>query len=178
MQVGANAVVVMLQGVLLRMLSRRGTGQVYLRRVAGTFRLQRQSQATAKKFGLKVDRLGRVLGGDARYRRYIRSTRNLYGTGLVRSSAPGQPPAPQTGRLRLSWQSGQAATSGRERTAGYTLRIGSRVRYAPYLEYGTGRMLPRPYVTPSIEEARPKAARVFGVAFRAAAAQFLSGGRP
>lgn len=37
-----------------------------------------------------------------------------------------------------------------------TARVGTSVFYGPYVEYGTVRMAPRPYLTPAAEAARPR----------------------
>ena len=63
---------------------------------------------------------------------------------LHRASAPGHPPAVDTGRLRNS------IAYDRERR-----RVGTNVEYAKDLEDGTPRMKPRPFM-------RPTAARVRG----------------
>lgn len=71
------------------------------------------------------------------------------GTVLHRASAPGQPPAVDTGRLRASytWRTG-------EDVQGPYVEIGTNVEYAPWLEYGTVKMRPRPHLRPAIEELR------------------------
>lgn len=82
-------------------------------------------------------------------------------------SKPGEPPAVDTNRLRASWSITPEAWRGRgkgglEQVAQSkdapgprrSFVIGSRVKYAPYLEYGTGRMAPRPYLRPSLADAQ------------------------
>lgn len=66
-----------------------------------------------------------------------------------RASAPGEPPAVDTGRLR--------ASIGFERLGPWTYRVGTGVEYAGYLEFGTigpeytgGRILPRPFMRPAL----------------------------
>jgi len=63
------------------------------------------------------------------------------------ASAPGQPPAVLTGDL-LKGFFVRAAFGYREKVA--TAYIGNHVPYAIYLEYGTYKMAPRPYVSPII----------------------------
>ena len=64
-------------------------------------------------------------------------------------SAPGEAPAVDTGRLRASiahrveMESGEAVAF-----------VGTNVEYAPYLEFGTTRMQPRPFMVPAIERNR------------------------
>lgn len=59
-------------------------------------------------------------------------------------SMPGKGPAVRTGRLRASitWRIGHDITPYAD--------IGSAVLYAPYVELGTSRMDPRPYLRPAL----------------------------
>jgi len=75
----------------------------------------------------------------------------------ARSSAPGFPPAAQTGYLRNMWFQGSAANS-RNFWYGTDLLLkkvspppGLYMKYAQYLEEGTSRMKARPYLAPSIK---------------------------
>ena len=64
------------------------------------------------------------------------------------ASAPGQPPASDTGRL---------ASSIENRTDGLEGVVFTRVDYGRYLEFGTQRNLrPRPWLLPSLEEDAPQ----------------------
>lgn len=68
-------------------------------------------------------------------------------TGGVGRSLPGQPPAMETGSLA---RSGKV----RQQRGGHRVEFGGRsqpnfVNYAKYLEYGTSRMAPRPYMRPA-----------------------------
>lgn len=74
------------------------------------------------------------------------------------SSAPGNPPAVQTGTLRRSWQTGTV----RKVTAGTRIgwRLGSNLRYARRLEFGGGFIAPRPYLRPALKAIRPRVERV------------------
>jgi hypothetical protein len=68
-----------------------------------------------------------------------------------RASAPGDPPAVDEGVLRASY--GHSV----ERTAsGGTLTIGSGDEKAPWLEFGTSRMKPRPHVRPLMARNRQR----------------------
>jgi hypothetical protein len=86
----------------------------------------------------------------------IKTTLSQAGSGTkhpglrYRSSAPGRPPAVQTGHLRRSWQTGQPKRLTAARRLGWS--IGSNLRYAAALEFGTARIFSRPYLRPSIRE--------------------------
>lgn len=59
-----------------------------------------------------------------------------------RASAPGEAPATDTGLL---------ASSGYQKQVGPLLReVGFTADYAPYLEFGTGRIAPRPFLRPAV----------------------------
>jgi phage gpG-like protein len=69
------------------------------------------------------------------------------------ASAPGHPPAVDTGKLR-----GSIAT---ERLGPAQYRVGTNVEYASYLEFGTvgpehtgGHVLPRPFFRPALKSVR------------------------
>lgn len=59
------------------------------------------------------------------------------------ASAPGEPPATDTGRLV---QSGRVDTNAAEISG----TISWSTDYAPHLEFGTGKMAPRPYARPAL----------------------------
>jgi len=63
-----------------------------------------------------------------------------------RASLPGQPPAIDTGLLRASIQ--HEVLKSRDRVTG---RAGTNVDYGRYLELGTSRMAPRPYLRPALD---------------------------
>lgn len=63
-----------------------------------------------------------------------------------RASAPGEPPASDTGRLANSIV---FKSDGR-----LSVSVGSDLAYAAYLEFGTSRMAPRPAWTPAVENER------------------------
>lgn len=66
-----------------------------------------------------------------------------------RPSVPGSGPAVRTGRLRssISWRVLADAS-------GVYADIGTNVEYAAYVELGTERMAPRPYLRPALAAAR------------------------
>ena len=85
---------------------------------------------------------------------------NLRQRGIHRASAPGQPPAADTGTLRRSWQQGGMSnideSDGVGTSANPTKRLGSNLPYARFLEYGTMHIAPRPYVRSSVETVRTR----------------------
>lgn len=65
--------------------------------------------------------------------------------GKHRASAPGEPPATDTGRLASS-----ITFTGSVQSKKIEAEVSSIVEYAPYLEYGTRRMAKRPVWLPAI----------------------------
>ena len=107
----------------------------------------------------------KVLSGQRSGRRY-----NVPGTGRVKyykrthtatityrkytASAPGEPPAVRTGVFRTSWQ-----MKVEDQKDGVLLRLETdeaKKEYPDYLENGTARMAPRPYVQRIQEMAEPQ----------------------
>lgn len=86
--------------------------------------------------------------------------------GNHQASAPGDPPAVDTGRLRSSYDF---------QTGPDYVDIGSNVEYAPYLEFGTRTIAPRPHLRRAVEENRAaaisEAVAAITAAQRAAAAR-------
>lgn len=78
------------------------------------------------------------------------------------ASAPGEPPARRTGNLRMHWngevKSGAASGNGVKVVAA----LESKEPYAGYLENGTSKMAPRPFVEKIKEEAAPEIQKIFG----------------
>lgn len=62
-------------------------------------------------------------------------------------SLPGNAPAPDTGNLRASIHYTIEGKS--EKTIG---RVGTDVEYGKYLEFGTSRMAPRPWLKPALDK--------------------------
>lgn len=67
-----------------------------------------------------------------------------------RASSPGDPPAVDTGRLR-----GSIRVVDMSGPARVHVRVGTNVKYAPMLEYGTRRMAARPFMQPALGMAKP-----------------------
>lgn len=76
-----------------------------------------------------------------------------------RASAPGEPPAVRSGRLRISWAARAIGKSDSEVIAS----IYTDVKYAPILQEGTddGRIKPRPFEQPIIDGAKDKVMAIF-----------------
>ena len=105
----------------------------------------------------------------------------IRGGKIHRASAPGQPPAVDTGRLRASitfnWSgSGRARAPidnpsketkpsdsvGEPRAERHAVIVvvGTNVKYGRYLELGTTKIKPRPYLRPALENNRAKFERI------------------
>lgn len=139
--------------------------------------MSRDLRARLSKAG--TGRVYRVAKGKAR-------GRNLRAQGFHRASAPGNPPAVDTGRLRQSWAIGSltkkveinaSQTFGRGKNQstqelavvqydydknGMRFTYGSNLKYARALEYGNLRrgLRSRPYVRPSIAKMSPQALKI------------------
>lgn len=72
-----------------------------------------------------------------------------------RASAPGQPPAVDTGKYRASWW----WRTGSEAGVDY-VEIGTNDKRGPWLEHGTTRMSPRPHVRRTANEMRNEVTRL------------------
>lgn len=69
------------------------------------------------------------------------------------ASAPGEPPASDTGRLVNSFASYVNKLS-QEKIESFVVAGRGVVRYARMLEFGTTKMAPRPYMMPALEKSR------------------------
>jgi hypothetical protein len=109
--------------------------------------LQQRAERAVDAAGLAwhaqaVDVLGRLGSGRIYRRRGV----------THQASAPGEPPAPDTGALR--------ASLGVERTGRLTRRFGSSSWIGLWLDRGTRRILPRPWMLRSVVEALDEMRRV------------------
>lgn len=83
-------------------------------------------------------------------------------------SLPGNPPNTQTGTLHKSITRTVAE-------AGKVL-VGTAVEYGPYLEFGTSRMAPRPWIRRALAESKAQATAAFRAGFRIAFDRAIRGG--
>jgi hypothetical protein len=137
---GTLAVMVRLQNEIVEMLSRRGSGKMYIRG-------QNPFASGAARRTAAVSAI--TAGG------------NLRNAGYHQASAPGEPPAPDTGNLRRNVQLAKPEPLTMDRnTVGWRLSIG--VIYGRALEYGypPRGLAPRPYVKPSIANVKPLAVQM------------------
>lgn len=97
-----------------------------------------------------------VLGKDGSGRVYKRRG------GYHVASAPGQPPAPDTGNLRRNWLQRSYFTKGAGKWGlRIRLQIESKMFYAGFLQGGTRKMAARPFREPIQNKARPKIAALY-----------------
>jgi hypothetical protein len=146
------------QNRLLKMVSKRGKGRFYAISPTGQANMARVgglSQFAATRIGMagtaanRRALLKRPRGGAAR---------NLRDAGVHQASAPGDPPAPDTGNLRKTIQLAKPQRTRVGNAFGW--QIGIAAVYARALEYGYKRILPRPYVKPVLEKMRTLAPRI------------------
>ena len=82
------------------------------------------------------------------------------------ASAPGDPPATDLGRLTNSYK---VLSIRQNKTTGIVeIEVGSHLKYATYLEFGTRRMAPRPHLRPAGQRT---AVKIPSIISAAAAAQ-------
>lgn len=99
--------------------------------------------AIAEAAAAQLDRNAEVLVRDAQQS-------IMDGSGGGRVSQPGEPPNNQTGELHDSGFTTPAAEIGEEIRAA----AGFSTPYAGYLEHGTSKMAPRPFLVPATERQR------------------------
>lgn len=78
-----------------------------------------------------------------------------------RASAPGEVPARRTGNLRLHWNGEVKSESNADGGVDVTISLESQERYAGFLEYGTPKMAPRPFVERIKQEAAPEIEKIY-----------------
>jgi hypothetical protein len=92
--------------------------------------------------------------------------RGRNGSKAHQASAPGEPPAADSGNLMNSWQAAKKVapkTAGKNRVLRmFPANVGSAVQYGWFLEMGTSKMLARPYLDPAMQHLRgTRATRIF-----------------
>jgi len=148
-------------------LSKPGTGRRYKIRKGG-----RLPRGTLKGLG-RVGLLKKI--EKARKRKY----KNLRTAGIHVASAPGKPPAADTGVLRESLTiSGNGAKLEKGKKHGYLIEMkvpnqvgfifGTTLKYAPWLEYGAGRVKARPYMRPMMKAMQKRMVQAFQYALKEA----------
>ena len=85
---------------------------------------------------------------------------------VYQASLPGQPPRKRSGALQKSVTSQVTRGDGVVR-----IKIGSAVQYARYLELGTKRMRPRPWLKSGVAEIAPRLQRDFVASLKRALAK-------
>jgi len=86
--------------------------------------------------------------------------RRPFANGTYTASAPGEPPAVRSGDLRRSWRQ-KTASESTDKGLTVTPAITTDIKYAPLLDDGTGKMAPRPFEEPIIEDAKPKIKAIY-----------------
>ncbi len=148
-----------------KMLSQPGRGRVYvIRNASGKYSakaLRTLKRADVRpirgRFFAYVHRIGLANALRQLRKEGRKNPKTIRSLGFHKASAPGQPPARNTGHIARSWQTG-VAKRGKVEKAGnrYRLVVGSNLPYAKYLEFGTARMKQRPYVRPVALIMRPR----------------------
>ena len=158
MSTGALEVMVQLQTELQKVISKPGRGRLYAISPTGIASLGRVGAATP----FAATRIG-VAGSAANIRTVMTKARggrhrNLRDAGVHRASAPGDPPSTNLGHLRRNIQMARPQRVTKGTMKGW--RIGIAAVYARALEYGYRKLLPRPYVRPTIVKMKPLAQRM------------------
>ena len=82
------------------------------------------------------------------------------------ASAPGEPPAVRTGKLRSSFRDvSKTYDNPFGGAADVTIAIETDTHYAGYLENGTNKMAARPYVEKIKQEALPEIQQIYGAPY-------------
>ncbi len=102
-------------------------------------------QSEARQSILKGPKTGRI---------YLRRRRIKH-----RASAPGEPPASDTGTLVRSIVIDVDKSK-------FTASVGSNVKYAPFLEQGTSRMAARPFLVRALERKRSQIVKIIQARLR------------
>lgn len=106
---------------------------------------------------LSVSGTGVAGPGGVVVRAVKRTRKTIYG---AFPSSPGEPPRKQTGHLRRS------VTREIVSAPNLVARIGTNVRYGRWLELGTSRMQPRPWLVRAFRETLPRVKAILSAPFR------------
>ena len=124
--------------------------RVEIRQIVGEINHEALSRAT-RAVNILQNKAFQVLGKNGNARQY----------GSHRASAPGEPPAPNTGNLRRNWRK-LVLTEQHLNGLRITCRIKSDMPYSEYLEKGTSKMAPRPYKERIRVGAHPEISALYG----------------
>ena len=116
-----------------------------------------KSRATRGSRALKNAEL-QVLRGQRGGRSYKKSLKNSRYT----ASAPGEPPAVRSGKVRSSFRPVAGSSGG---ALSVKVAIETDTHYAGYLEHGTSKMAARPYVEKIKQKAEPEIKSIFGAPY-------------
>lgn len=165
---GLVATQLVLGKIVRDQLSKPGTGRRYRRGRSGAL-IPRGALRGTGRAGLlrKIEK--------ARKRKF----KNLRTAGVHVASSPGKPPAADTNRLRASWTISDASEKlqkGKKDSYLIEMKLpnrvgfiyGSTVKYAPWLEYGTARVKPRPYLRPAMAAVGKRMGKIFAFALKEA----------
>ena len=128
-----------------------------LRKFGADFEAEVSKAVTTTAHQVRTNAVRKIQRDAATGRVYVLSSPNR----THQASAPGQPPATDTGALASSIT---AIIDGPHRA-----RVGTALDYGFYLEHGTANIEPRPWLHPSLLEARPDHARRLNRVFQSAA---------
>lgn len=118
---------------------------------------QMKSRAVRASRALKNAEL-QVLRGQGGGRKCKKAYKNAYYT----ASAPGNPPAVRTGKLRSSFRPVSGTSAG---ALSVKVAIETDTHYAGYLEHGTSKMAARPYVEKIKQQAEPEITSIFNAPY-------------
>lgn len=182
---GVDKAVVEMGNEMQEMLAKPGRGRVYVRKSGKKYsKTALRAMKRAHVRGIKgrhfqyIKRIGlanvlRQLRKDGR-----RNPKTIRSLGFHKASAPGAPPARDTGHLARSWQVGFSRRGTVERQGNvYRLVVGSNLNYAKWLEFGTKNMAERPYVRPVAEIMRRRAPLIIQAEVANAIAKRNRGGK-
>lgn len=106
----------------------------------------------------ELDVLKGQRNGENHYRKpYTKEKKKNY----YQASAPGEPPARRTGALRLHWNGNIRSAAASGNGVKVIASLESQEHYAGYLEHGTSKMEPRPFLERIIDKATPEVVKIY-----------------